>query len=986
MNRKRWGFLPIPLLVALIAVLHVTVDPTVFFDPGWLIPVTNTLFVTVVYLAVAYVALRNFAATGRIQIFLLGCGTLVFGLAAVCAAFARGLANGANLNVTIYNTGALAAALIYFVSAMLLVAGRSPTVEPARRRAWTIVGCLAAAIFIALLTTMALRGATPPFFVQGSGPTLLRQAVLGTADALFVFSFLIFIGTYFRTRETFLYWCGLAMALTAVSLSAFFIQSSVGSPVGWVGRISQYLGGIYLLVALVAAREVARERKTSFDNVLTFSLGPAEGGSAQAAAGSPGGRDRLDTELTHIYLEQSADAFYVKDVEGRYLLFNSEAARITGKRPDEVIGKDDYFLFPEAEAAAVMAGDRKVMKGGQMTTYEEVVQTVTGTTTYMATKGPLFDDDGKVVGLFGFARDITGRKRAEEALRESEQQYRGLFESSPVPVSLNEVICDAEGQPRDYRCLYVNSAYERFARARAAALVGRTAFEFNPRSDPATVERLGQVALTGVPDHWEAFSVRLDTYLEITAYSPRRGQFVSHFVDITERKHAEEQLAAQAARLKVLANVSRAFGEAGPDYRAVVDRVVHEIGDMLADSCQIRLLSDDGERMELVGNHARDPEMSQALRDLAAHVAVRTDDPGPVGRALSGDATLVSAVDPEELLASYPPELRPVLERYMPRSFILVPLLVDARAIGALSLTRYRDEEPPFTEVDLNLAKDLADRAALAISKARLMTQVQAELVERRAAEEQVRALNETLEGRVRDRTAAVEAANRELEAFSYSVSHDLRAPLRHIDGFGKVLLEEHADQLDPEGQRLLGRVVANSREMAILIDDLLAFSRVARKDLERRPVDMDRLARAVCADLGASEPERQIGFDVGSLGSVSGDQALLQQVWANLLGNAVKFTRRVERPQIEVRCERVGGLRRYTVRDDGAGFDPTYADKLFQPFQRLHQDSDFEGSGIGLAIVARIVQRHGGHVWAEGAPGAGATFGFSLPEEGKVT
>jgi len=256
-----------------------------------------------------------------------------------------------------------------------------------------------------------------------------------------------------------------------------------------------------------------------------------------------------------------------------------------------------------------------------------------------------------------------------------------------------------------------------------------------------------------------------------------------------------------------------------------------------------------------------------------------------------------------------------------------------------------------------------------------------AALRRRADAQAEVVAVNRSLERRLAEHTAALEAANHELESFSYSVSHDLRAPLRSIDGFSQILLDEHADQLNAEGQRVLGAVVRNVKRMGAIIDDLLAFSRVGRRELEHRTVDMGRLARSVADELRAAEPARDVEFDIGSLHSVSGDMNLLRQVWVNLLSNAMEFTRPVEQPRIEVRCEKGEGGCRYTVRDNGVGFDPAYADKLFQPFQRLHAGTQFEGTGIGLAIVARIVQRHGGQVWADGALEAGATFGFSIPE-----
>jgi light-regulated signal transduction histidine kinase (bacteriophytochrome) len=226
-----------------------------------------------------------------------------------------------------------------------------------------------------------------------------------------------------------------------------------------------------------------------------------------------------------------------------------------------------------------------------------------------------------------------------------------------------------------------------------------------------------------------------------------------------------------------------------------------------------------------------------------------------------------------------------------------------------------------------------------------------------------------------------LQLANREMEAFSYSVSHDLRTPLRAIDGFSRILEEEYAEAVDAEGKRLLGVIRRNTVKMAQLIDDLLAFSRLSRQPIERTEVDMSVLARQAFAEVSRGVGDRNIEFSLRDLPRASGDAAMLRQVFANLLANAIKFTSPRPVARIEVGSEPAGDETAYYVKDNGVGFDARFADKLFGVFQRLHASHEFEGTGVGLAIVQRVVQRHGGRVWADSVVAIGSTFHFTLSE-----
>jgi hypothetical protein len=653
-------------------------------------------------------------------------------------------------------------------------------------------------------------------------------------------------------------------------------------------------------------------------------------------------------------VESSDDAIISKTLNGMVTAWNSGAERLFGYSSADALGKPMDRLLPLERANEESEILARIARGDPLSHFETVRVRKDGKRVDIsATISPVKDSNAAIVGVATIARDITQRKASElEILKLNDELEEKVTLRTAELEAVNKELADQRFAVEQHAIVavtdvqgtitYVNDKFCTLSQYSREELIGQNHRIISSGHHPQEFfQQMYRTIANRKVWHGEIKNRARDgsTYWVDTTIVPFVGgdgkpqQYVAIRADITEQKLAKEALAEQALELaRQAVELARS--------RKVLETQLQYVLNSMAEG----LVAVDEQGNFVLWNPAAERILGMGAADL------------PVQKW------------PEQ----YGLYLPDTVTRFPSEQIPLVRAVRGERSTTEMFVRNPEVVEGAWIEVSAAPLKDKQGVVCGGVATIRDITR-------QKADEREIRKLNEELERRVVERTAQLSAANQELEAFSYSVSHDLRAPLRHISGFSQLLVEEFGSNLDPTAQKYVNRIQAGTQQMGVLVDELLNLARLGRHALRLQPTRLNSIVAEMLAILQPQSEGRQVEWVIADLPAVACDPVLVKQIFQNLLSNALKFTRPRAQAVIEVSCREEGGQPVFMVRDNGIGFNMKYVDKLFGVFQRLHRAEDFEGTGIGLATVQRIVHKHGGQVWAEGELDKGAAFYFTL-------
>jgi len=734
-------------------------------------------------------------------------------------------------------------------------------------------------------------------------------------------------------------------------------------------------------------------------------------------------------------VENVSEVIFSVDIQGCITYISPDMEHLTGYSTKEVIGTNiTKHIIPE-DLLDVLASINRILASGQNEAVEYRIKIKNGEIRNVVSSSNIILKNGQPAGLNGVIIDITQRKQSEEALRDAELKFRTIFDSASDGI----LLADAGNK----RFTSANKKMYAMLGYTKDELLKLRVSDIHPQESlPYVIDQFEKLARKEIAMAHDIPVIRKDKtvfFADVNSSSiilDGKEYLIGMFRDITERKAMEEALRQEQQFLKSLLdnlpeifylftypenrlmlsnkqvetllgfNAEEIHGRHvtewfAPEYRDAILKAIDEVMEKGKNSIEAPLLTKDGQQIPffLTGAKFEVNEQSYFMgigMDLTErkkaeenlkqsqlfNEAVINSIPGLL-YLYDETGHLIQWNKQHEELTGYSGE--EIKDRYIldwfggiePDTSSIKKGMADVMAKG------YGTAEARLTTKDGNSIPMYFTGVKLNISGRDHLLGIGTDITERKKAEKELEKYREHLEELVRERTIKLEASNKELEAFSYSASHDLRAPLRSIEGFSQALLEDYRDKLDIQGKDYLTRIKTATRRMADLIEDMMQLSRITRMEMNIEKVNLTLIARSVMSELQKSQPQRQVEISIADSLEDTADLRLMRIVLDNLLSNAWKFTEKQAKAKIEFGLWKTeGSVKAYFIRDNGAGFDMAYSDKLFAPFQRLHVDDEFPGTGIGLATVRRIINRHGGKVWAEGEIDKGASFYFSINEK----